>query len=692
LSNRTSSARGRLLPAALAAALLGACVDAPSALLEPGTVPEDPVFNASSVAPRVEFEGRARFALALGAQGSFKPGHPLHLTLEATATRATADGELRVTLPEISSAEDRGWDIVQIPVNEELRPHLRVRRAFAPGESVRERVSLTIPEPGYYNVVVTGYAHADPANPDPLASGDVSRRDFWIWVDEHGGRITDSFDTTLIASGNRKEPGPRASEKKPPRVRTGDVTIACSVSPSDPLVPSSTPGSALPSAGDATTTTDGCPPPYNPNDPTPPPPPNAIARVKATYVDAGAASAVRPVRDARVVWTILSLTGAELSSGAGTLAADGTSAPIDCGAPAGQRRIRAVVYTLSQRVQVSFGTGSDAPRAGTYSAPCDGEVGVRADAEMSHLFVNLTRSAEGHNTRFGSYPPHRIYAGLYTDGRTYYHHDHPDHELHIAKDPRMIFGEYGIMVAGHEYGHQFQNRYLFSPPDTDGLMRYQVNCKTLHPPEAPSNLGCALGEAFADWYAVIVREADMPGWKSQLEANHYYKNCVPGWDATRGMTIACVDDGSIIQGAVAALLWDITDDGVSETDDPIQRSPRDLTDAMKNCRVNMSGTWKGYSGIDHVIFCLEYAAPYTVLLSSGVATLFDTRNPFPTGATAGYTFFRGSTGFRKNWLINLYSKRSSVGTSPTPRLVEPEPPPPGEEPPPSECTGCQEMY
>lgn len=122
---------------------------------------------------------------------------------------ATPDGEVRVTLPEVASAETGGWEVVKIPVNEELRPHLRVRRGFAAGESVRQRVSLTIPEPGYYHAVVTGYAHPHPSVPDPLASGDVSRNDFWIWVDEAGGRITPVFDTTLIAQGNRKEPGPR---------------------------------------------------------------------------------------------------------------------------------------------------------------------------------------------------------------------------------------------------------------------------------------------------------------------------------------------------------------------------------------------------------------------------------------------------------------------------------------------------
>lgn len=252
----------------------------------------------------------------------------------------------------------------------------------------------------------------------------------------------------------------------------------------------------------------------------------------------------------------------------------------------------------------------------------------------------------------------------------------------------MVFGEYGIMVAAHEYGHQYQHRYLFSPPDEDGLMRYQKNCEERHPPESKSNLGCALGEGFADWYAVLVRESDMPTWKYQLESNHFYKNCAPEWDPARGTTIACTDDGSIIQGAVAALLWDITDDGLSEIDDPIQRSPRDLTDAMKWCRVIVGSSSLGYTGIDHVIFCLENASPYTVRFTDGrTVTLFNTRTSLPTSATSGYAWFRGSPGFRRNWLINLYSKRPSVGTSPSPWLVvDPDPEP---DPDPT-CPSCQE--
>ena len=668
----------------LSATVLGAC-DTPSAPVHTASLQTAVGYSGAVLPPKVEFSEQPRFELSLGAQGSLKPGRPVQLVMEVTVREATGDGELRVTLPEVSSAADRGWEVVQVPVNEPLRPHLRLRRAFAAGERVQERVSLTIPEPGYYHAVVTGYAHPDPVAPNAMGSGDVSRRDFWIWVDEAGGRITPTFDTTLIAPGNRKEPGPATSEKKPARVRHDDATILCSLYPSDPLLPSSNPPTGMVSNGDATTL-DGCPDPY---DLGAPPPTNAVARIKATYVDAGAGSTVRPVSGARVLWRVLTLTGSQVGQGEATLAADGTSPPIDCGAPAGQRRISATVYTVSQRVDVSFGSGTEGRNAGTYSTGCGGEALVRADPEMAHLFVNLVKTADGHNTRFGTYPPHRIYAGLYLDNKTYYDHNHPDHELHIAKNPQMIYGEYGIMVAAHEYGHQFQHRNLFSPPDQDGLMRYQQNCWTRHPPEAPSNLGCALGEGFADWYAVHVREADMPIWKQQLETNHYYRNCVPRVDVERGTTIACVDDGSIIQGAVAALLWDITDDGTSEQDDPIQRPARDLTDAIKWCRVNIGTSSIGYTGIDHVLFCLENASPYTVQLSTGTVSLFNTRTTLPTSATAGYAFFRGSVGFRRNWLINLYSKRSSVGTSPTPRLVlEPEPDP-APEPDPT-CPSCQE--
>lgn len=153
----------------------------------------------------------------------------------------------------------------------------------------------------------------------------------------------------------------------------------------------------------------------------------------------------------------------------------------------------------------------------------------------------------------------------------------------------------------------------------------------------------------------------------------------------RGTTIDCIDDGSIIQGAVAALLWDITDDGLSEQGDPIQKSARELTDVMKCCRVTVGNSSLGYTGIDHVIFCLENVSPYTIILTTGTVSLFNTRYTLPTSATPGYALFRGSTGFRRNWLINLYSKRSSVGTSPTPKLIaEPDPAP---EP---TCPSCQE--
>lgn len=594
------------------------------------------------------------------ARGSFKPGHPIHITFEALANFATEDGEVRLTLPEVASAEASGWDIVITPISEDIPSHLRVRRSFAAGESVRERLSLTIPEPGYYHVIATGYAHPGVTTPAPLFAGDVSRRDFWIFVDENGGRFTDDFDTTLIAQGYRQQVGPRSSEKKQARLRGEDVTIACALMPGG--------GYTISSRG--STVMSPCPG-MTPSEPPPPPPP-ATASFRFTYVDAGAANAIRPVSGARYIWKIITLAGAEIASGNGQLGQDGMSPILDCGAPAGERRLQVWMYTLNERAYVQFGTGVEASNAGHYTGGCGGHLEVRADPEMSHLFLNLVKNAAGHQARFGSYPG-QIYAGLYTDTKTYYDHNHPDGELHIYKIPRMVYGEYGVMVAAHEYGHHWQDRRLYQAPAQNGLMRYTVNCAEKHPPASASSFGCAVGEAFADWYAVVVREADMPGWKADLESNFFYRTCQPGTNPEQGTTV-CTDDGSIVQGAVAALFWDIID-GAWESHDVLQRTPRDLTDAITRCTVKVGSSFVPYTGVDHLIYCLDNRSPYTVALTTGTVRLFNTRATLPTAAS-GFSFFNGSDDFRKTWLVNLYSKRSTVGTSPTPSYsVEPDPPP-----------------
>lgn len=635
----------------------------------PGTAPPEP-----------EFVSSPPFDLDVKVHGSFKPGHPLHLSLAGVANVAAADGELRLTLPEVASAEDSGWDVVIMPMNKEFRPHLRVRKTFSEGETVQERTTITIPEPGYYHLIATGQRHATTSDPYASAAPSVSSREFWLWIDEHGGRMTEEYDTTVFTPGTRKQTGPRGSERRVSRVRRGesDYTISCSLMPAGP---------GLTYSGDTSAVIIMSPCPTYPPDTTtqpPPPPPSATATFTVTYADGGAGNALRPLAGARYLWTITSTAGATIATGNGFTGSNGSIGIIDCQGTTSERRISVQVHTLAEYVNVKrYSQGSEL--AGSYSGSCGGNIGITANAFMSHLFTNLTKTVEGHRARF-SFPPDRINAVLYDDGFTYYDFLKPGGELHIAYAANMIWAEHGVMVAAHEHGHLWQDRKLWQSPDQNGLLRYwNRDCKRLHPPESQSSLPCAFGEAFADWYAVVVRETDLPTWKNDLEANRLHLNCVPG-TTSRG-TVVCTDDGSIVQGAVSAFLWDIIDGSTGESHDYIYRSPQTLADAIRSCRV-YQGSWIGYTGVDHLIFCIENRFPYRVAIRHPTTGRDTTAFLFPTRATnrqpsaaSGYTFEPQSEYFRRMWLVNLYSKRPDIGTSPVFYNVLPAEPQPEPEPP-----------
>ncbi|HLM68547.1 MAG TPA: hypothetical protein VK358_13505, partial [Longimicrobium sp.] len=575
----------------------------------------------------------------------------------------------------VASAEESGWDVVVMPLSRAFRPHIRVRKRFSEGEKAQARMTITIPEPGYYHLVATGQRHPATSDPHASAAPSVSSREFWLWIDEHGGRMTERYDTTVFAPGTRKLTGPRGWERRAPRVRRGEgnYTISCTLMPA---------GSATGDTSSVIILSSPCPgtdslPPVG----TPPPPPSATATFGVTYADAGAGNALRPLAGARYSWTISSGSGSTVATGNGSTGPNGSIGTIDCQGTSSERRISVQVYTIAEYVNVKrYSQNSDL--AGTYSGTCGGHNGISSDALMSHLFTNLVKTVDGHRARFGS-PPDRINAVLYDDGLTYYDFLKPGGELHIAYAGNMIWGEYGVMVAAHEHGHLWQDRKLFQSPDRNGLLRYwSRDCQRLHPPESLSSLPCAIGEAFADWYAVVVRETDLPTWKNHLETNYYYRNCVPGYSPGRG-NVTCTDDGSIVQGAVAAMFWDISDGSSGESHDYIYRTPQTLADAIRSCRV-YQGEWIGYTGVDHLIFCIENRFPYRVAIrhpTTGrdtVAHLFTTRatNRQPSAAS-GNAFEPQSQYFRQMWLVNLYSKRPDIGTSPVfySMLPPPEPDP-----------------
>ena len=96
-------------------------------------------------------------------------------------------------------------------------------------------------------------------------------------------------------------------------------------------------------------------------------------------------------------------------------------------------------------------------------------------------------------------------------------------------------------------------------------------------------------------------------------------------------------------------------------------------------------TFIGYTGVDHLIYCLENRSPYRVKVNGVDLTFFTTRSTSsrPTEArSVGPAVVPDDV--RRLWLVNLYSKRSGVGSNPTFNSVE-EPTDPEE---PSTDPGC----
>lgn len=160
--------------AALAAVLLTGCVDeTPSSLEVASDAPALGAQTPAQPASTPEMVIEPRFEIDLEIDGPLKPGHPIHLTVRGGARFATQDAEVRLILPEVAAAERSSWELIEIPVGEDLPPHLRIRKGFAAGETFRERATVTIPEPGYYYVLATVLQHSDGQN--GITSG-VSRR------------------------------------------------------------------------------------------------------------------------------------------------------------------------------------------------------------------------------------------------------------------------------------------------------------------------------------------------------------------------------------------------------------------------------------------------------------------------------------------------------------------------------------
>lgn len=178
---------------------------------------------------------------------------------------------------------------------------------------------------------------------------------------------------------------------------------------------------------------------------------------------------------------------------------------------------------------------------------------------------------------------------------------------------------------------------------------------------------CAWLEGWADFFAVYLFGGELDG--TTLYSDVYFEeNWFYSHDQFGGLR-QCIGqpltnpvcDGSTIEGAVAAFLYDLVDDASSPDhnpgvdDDQLTLNPSYVAAVVKTCRTRVlaSWLWKSPDGIDDAIYCLETTIDPTVS-----SEYFRTR-PLPPVAISESAIEPpgwSATAIRFQWLWSLYAR------------------------------------
>jgi len=204
---------------------------------------------------------------------------------------------------------------------------------------------------------------------------------------------------------------------------------------------------------------------------------------------------------------------------------------------------------------------------------------------------------------------------------------------------KTVWEDPGAEGQVHEYGHAYHHHALGGAPPSI------ANCSE-HGLPVYTSLTCAYTEGFAEYFAAVLRGPGVSLLYSDIE-NGSYLLTNPNPDENDPNE----PDGTVIEGAVAALLLDITD-GAVEAHDSIQYPGTYAGSLVKTCFVNDGSGSVHAAGIDHFIRCLEQQ------VDSTINSYFYYRNP----ASTAYSESASEPGdwslsrIRKAWKKNLFNQ------------------------------------
>jgi hypothetical protein len=593
------------------AVLLGACDDD---ALPSGPGPVVDGVGGAQQAPRAV----ARFGVEVRANGSFRPGQPIQIVLNARGNLRTTDAEVRLVLPEAAALRGGGgrmhMHVGDVPV-----PDLLERVAMGRGQSLTRTANVTFSSPGYYQVIATvqqrSAGQADEQDPTGVPSSNIEHDVIWLWVAESGGAATDDFEPARIPRGMHVVPGPLTPETEP-RPGAGDrATGPAGPRPSASVSPR-TGGPRMSHSGYA-----------------------GYVDTHATYANQDAGGAQTAIPNARYEYYIYKADGTYVETRTGTTAADGTTYTACYTDPVtgayGRYRLR--VFLESDRLVLSTPMAIDV--GGYFSTDCGrvmlSQAATQDDRMRSHVYANLDRDIRQSDAFFGAQRPKitvRVEPAAYS---TYDWHSTQQLIIDTTTDTTyptsQVWGYYGQFVQAHEYGHAFQ--YHLEPTVKQA---YYYDCPNPHDMNISTYHGCALAEGFPDYYAVAVAGSYTGYYLTDIESGRY--------------SPASPANGSRTEGAVASFLYDLTDPA-NETHDQTAYSGFYLAEVLRTCEVYVGGAWVHQRGSDHLVYCLMNAvtdASQFSRISGGVPTAVR------EGATEPEASATRNPKIRKNYQKNLF--------------------------------------
>ncbi|HEX7239992.1 MAG TPA: hypothetical protein VF263_06975 [Longimicrobiaceae bacterium] len=535
--------RFRWVAAVAGCILAAACSD--DGLVTPGPGPGapdgpgTPSEDATSVGPFIR-----RVELDFQAVGSFRPGAPVTVVAIARGRRAAQDVDFSVVVLDEETQPGGTPPVRQVQT---------FRGGMGRGQEQRLNATLTFPKPGLYRVVAS--ARSQPPADENLASadsvvGNFSSETLYVLIDENGGRAEREYSA--------------------PEGRT-------------PLYGSFGPftqgqGAALPAQMQAQTSVTVTGIMWNYND------------LTATHERLGPTVGTLNCR---------SSTGSYVASSF-NVAADGSfSFFCASGVYNGQIHLRSTYADV-------YGHG------GAFAgASFDQSMGTNLSIQSSnqyagYVYLTLNQHIPTANSRFGRSRP-QIKAWVSTTDGTIVYCPYggttvcPQIDI-IRSHKGRVFGEDGIFVTMHEYGHGFHWRAIEPWPNTYGCD------PNGHNPAVPWSRACAFVEGFADFFSSWILA-------NRLTSAYGYSDY--NWE-TRSYAGT---DGLITEGAAAGFFYDLVDGSgdldaygnttaYEETFDNAVYPGSFIANIIANCSPYTT-TSTGYlyanplDGLDQVVYCVE---------------------------------------------------------------------------------------